>query len=369
VVRCWGDNQYSQLGQGPNGVAGRIGDDEPASVGADVDVGGSALQVAGGKYSSCAILTGGKLRCWGGAALGYPPPEQYIGDDETPASAGDVNVGGTVTSVTMGLQHTCALLSSQSVRCWGTGVSHQLGYANTGNIVEADAGGDVDVGGPVQQLAAGRNHSCAVLTSGAVRCWGNNGVGELGYARIGNVSMFETPASNGDVSVGGTVKQMTAGGTHSCALLESGAVRCWGENQYGQLGYGNTTNVGDTETPASAGDVDVGGEVEQLVAGERHTCALLVGGGVRCWGTGSLGYPNELVIGDDETPASVGDIDLGGPASQIAAGGNHTCALLPGGTVRCWGSAYKGELGYGAPLVGDVGDNETPAGAGDVPFR
>jgi alpha-tubulin suppressor-like RCC1 family protein len=368
AVRCWGDNQYSQLGQGPNSVDGRIGDDEPASAAQDVEVGGEAIQVAGGKFSSCAILSGGRLRCWGGAALGYPPPEEYIGDDEIPASAGDVNVGGTVTSVAMGLQHTCALLATQAVRCWGVGVSHQLGYANTGNLIEANTGGDLNMGGTVAQLAAGMNHNCALLTNGSVRCWGSNDFGQLGYARVGNVSMFETPADNGDVTVGGKVKQVTAGGAHSCALLESGAVRCWGRNQYGQLGYGNLLNIGDTETPASAGDVDVGAEVQQIAAGDHHTCALLVGGAVRCWGSGSLGYPDNNAVGDDETPASVGDIELGAPASHIAAGGDHTCALLPGGTVRCWGSANKGELGYGTPLIGNIGDNESPANAGDVPW-
>ncbi|HEY6077397.1 MAG TPA: hypothetical protein VIW29_01255 [Polyangiaceae bacterium] len=147
------------------------------------------------KYTSCALLTSGNIRCWGGAALGYPAPEEYIGDDETPASAGDVNVGGTVTALALGLQHTCALLSTRAVRCWGTGVSHQLGYANIGNLVEANTGGDVPVGGDVIQLAAGQNHNCAVLTSGAVRCWGTNDFGQLGYARVGNISIFETPAT------------------------------------------------------------------------------------------------------------------------------------------------------------------------------
>ena len=367
AVRCWGDNQYSQLGQGPNTVDGRIGDDEPASALGPVNVGKPALKVAGGRYNSCAVLSDGAIRCWGGVALGYSP-EQTIGDNETPASAGDVKVGGTVTALALGLQHSCALLSNQTVRCWGTGISHQLGYGNLGNIAEADTGGDVPIGDDVLQLAAGSNHTCAVLNGGTVRCWGNNDHGELGYARVGNLGMFETPASLGDVTVGGPVKQVTAGGAHTCALLKTGAVRCWGDNQYGQLGYGNTNNIGDDETPASAGDVSVGGVVVQLAAGDRHTCALLVGGTVRCWGWSTLGYPNSGTVGDDETPASMGDIDLGDTATQIAAGGNHTCALVTGGAVRCWGDAYKGALGYGTPLVGNIGDNETPASAGNVPF-
>ena len=163
------------------------------------------------------------------------------------------------------------------------------------------------------------------------------------------------------------VIQIAAGGDHTCALLDTGAVRCWGFGSDGRLGYGNTDNIGENETPASVGDVDVGGTVLQIAAGGSHTCALLVGGAVRCWGVGSdgrLGYGNTDDIGDDETPASAGDVVVGGTVTQIAAGTNHTCAVLVGGAVRCWGRGDVGALGYGNP--NNIGDNETPASAGDV---
>src|SRR5207244_379546 len=128
------------------------------------------------------------------------------------------------------------------------------------------------------------------------------------------------------------------GRSHTCALLEGGTVRCWGEGLSGSLGYGNVNNIGDDESPASAGDVDVGGTVVQISVGAAHTCALLEGGTVRCWGANlQLGYGNMNIVGDDETPASVGDVDVGGPAVQLAAGGFHTCVVLDGGAVRCWG--------------------------------
>ena len=101
-----------------------------------------------------------------------------------------------------------------------------------------------------------------------------------------------------------------AGFIHICALLDTGAVRCWGFGADGQLGYGNTNNIGDDEVPASAGDVDLGGTVVQIASGGFHTCALLDTGTARCWGRGAdgqLGYGNIVWIGDDEVPASAGD--------------------------------------------------------------
>src|SRR4030095_7692789 len=116
------------------------------------------------------------------------------------------------------------------------------------------------------------------------------------------------------------------------------------------LGYGNTDTIGDTETPASAGFVNVGGKVLALAAGEVHTCALLEDASVRCWGdgfSGELGYGNTETIGDDESSASAGSVDVGGNVIQLAAGSTYTCALLDTGRVRCWGSGDNGRLGYG----------------------
>ena len=116
---------------------------------------------------------------------------------------------------------------------------------------------DADVQAGVTQIAAGFDHTCALLDTGAVRCWGFGAEGRLGYGDTLNIGENETPASTGDVDVGGTVVQIAAGGYHTCALLDTGAVRCWGRGINGQLGYGNTDDIGDNETPASAGNVEV----------------------------------------------------------------------------------------------------------------
>src|SRR5262249_13656248 len=161
---------------------------------------------------------------------------------------------------------------------------------------------------------------------------------------------------SGDVDVGGKVTQVVEGDNHTCALLTTGAVRCWGDASFGQLGYANTNLIGDDETPASAGDVPVlsatelsaGEQVTQLSTGGNHACARLSTGAVRCWGqtdSGELGYGNTVQIGDDETPASAGDVPVlsatelsaGERVTQIAGGGNTACARLSTGAVRCWG--------------------------------
>jgi cysteine-rich repeat protein len=369
-VRCWGDGDYGQLGYGYD--TGNIGDDEPAAWGGNVTVGGSVRQLVAGGSHTCALLDSGSVRCWGGGGngqLGYGNTNS-IGDDEYPASAGDVNVGETARQLVAGVSHTCALLGSGSVRCWGSGLFGQLGYGDVTNIGDDEhpaAWGNVDVGGTVIQLAAGSFHTCALLDSGSIRCWGNGFDGQLGYGRTNHIGDDETPASAGDIDVGGTVIQIAAGSFHTCGLLDSGSVRCWGNGSNGQLGYGNTTDIGDNEPPASAGDIDLGGSAVALAGGAFHTCALLDTGAVRCWGAnfaGQLGYGNTTDIGDDESPALAGNVNVGGAVRQISVGARHTCVLLDSGAVRCWGDGDNGQLGYGNTNI--IGDNEFPASAGDV---
>ena len=369
AVRCWGSSFEGQLGYANTAT---IGDDESPAVAGNVQVGGTVSQIAVGRNHTCALLDGGAVRCWGNGdmgRLGYGNTD-IIGDDETPASAGDVVVGGTVKQLAAGENHVCALLDSGAVRCWGASDRGQLGYGNTNTIGDDEtpaSAGDVPVGGTVTQVAAGDRHTCALLDTGAVRCWGWGHNGMLGYGNTDDVGDDETPASVGDVDVGGTATLVAAGSNHSCALLDTGAVRCWGGASHGQLGYGNLVVIGDDEAPATAGDVDLGGPATDLAVGSLHNCALLGGGALRCWGIafdGRLGYGNTDKIGDDEAPASAGDVDVGGGVRQVSTGGRHTCALLDSGAVRCWGHGVGGQLGYGS--TDNVGDDEAPAAVGDV---
>jgi alpha-tubulin suppressor-like RCC1 family protein len=370
-VRCWGWAIYGGLGTGNEND---IGDNEkPDSLG-DIPLGLAATQIASGPVHSCAILADSSVRCWGRnrfGALGLGH-KQNLGDDEPVSAGGVVDVGGKVVQLAAGGEHTCALLDSGAVRCWGLGVDGQLGYGNTLSIGDDEAvrtAGDVALGETATQVVAGRDHSCALLHSGAVRCWGRNLYGVLGYGHQNRVGDDETPASVTAVDVGGKVKALAAGWYHTCAVLESGALRCWGFGGFGQLGYGDTKSIGDDEAPATAGDVDVGGTVTQVTCGALHTCVLLESGAVRCFGAGELGQlgqANTDNIGDDELPSSAKEVFIVGQVSAISAASYHSCALLQNGRVRCWGLAQNGRLGYG--LTENIGDDDYPAAAGDVPL-
>lgn len=347
-VLCWGSHREGQLGYGDLGD-NNIDEEYPklaAPLATPLDLGGKAVQIAGThSYHTCALLDGGKVRCWGIARdgeLGYPVAEPgdggpdsaiIIGDDETPASAGDVDVGGTVVQIAVGGQHTCALLDDGNVRCWGNGARGQLGRGSSSDVGDQQppsAAGNIDVGGPVTQITAGGSHTCALLEGGSVRCWGSNDNGQLGYgqstfgenygdqsgetpAAIGDIPLGERPGDGGGEPVPNKAVQIAAGGLHTCVLLDHGGVRCWGDGSRGALGYGNTTDIRN-QTPAELEDINLGGKAVQIAAGGFHTCAVLDTGALRCWGhntSGQLGYGNANTIGDSEAPASAGDVPLG----------------------------------------------------------
>ncbi|HEX8820619.1 MAG TPA: fibrinogen-like YCDxxxxGGGW domain-containing protein [Archangium sp.] len=314
------------------------------------------LSLSAGEGHTCLLLSGGAVRCWGRntwGQLGYGNTQQ-LGDDELPATAGNLRLSEKVEQLAVGGHHTCALLDFGMVRCWGRNHAGQLGYGHTrgiGDDESAFSGGYVSLGGAATRLVAGSAHTCALMETGAVRCWGLNNHGQLGYGHTRGIGDDELPASAGDLTLGGTVRELVAGAWHTCALLATGAVRCWGLNAQGQLGYGHTRGVGDDESPASAGNVDVGGSVVQLAASStsQHTCARLGTGTVRCWGLnawGQLGYGHTRGVGDDESPASAGT-SVAGTVLQVATGAEHTCALLSPGGLKCWGRNESGQLGQG----------------------
>ena len=383
ALRCWGYGGDGALGYGNRHT---IGDDETPSAAGPVAVGAglTTSAVSAGQVHTCALLSGGSVRCWGFAGngrLGYGN-ETIIGDTETPAVAGPVFLGAarTAVAVTAGRAHSCAILDDAAVRCWGFAFDGRIGYpdlapdptngprpANIGDDETPGSVPPVAVGAPATAISAGDSHTCAILTGGSVRCWGNGINGQLGYGEATNIGDDETPDTAGPVLLGAgrTAVALAAGDFHTCAVLDDGNVRCWGFGGNGRLGYASSTAIGDTETPDTVGPVNLGAgrTAQAIAAGASHTCALLDDGAVRCWGfgaSGQLGYGNRVSIGDNETPAAAGPVDLGGrDAIAIAAGGDHTCARLDDDSVRCWGSGIYGELGTCVLTI--IGDDEVPA--------
>ncbi len=371
-VRCWGLNNVGQLGYGNTD---NIGDDEPASQSGDVVLGEKALRLSVGTHHSCAYLTDETVRCWGynnAGQLGQGNNEN-IGDDEFPFAVNTLSINANILDIAAGGSHTCALVGAGDIRCWGEASSGQLGYGNLTSLL-APLTVPLDLGTLATAIRAGVDHNCALLDDGKVRCWGRNDHGQLGYGNTNNIGDNEVPGSIVPVPIlpqgipdGTAVTDIVLGNNHSCALYETGDVLCWGDNFYGQLGQGDTTPVGDNETLATLFPIDLGADATALALGKHHTCALLDGGEVKCWGRnlyGQLGRGDIAHIGDDEHPADVGPIKLGGVASSITAGDYHTCAVVDEHEVVCWGFNDYGQLGYGDTEL--RGDDELPEELGGI---
>jgi alpha-tubulin suppressor-like RCC1 family protein len=285
----------------------------------------------------------------------------------------DVDLDGTVLALSAGRNHTCALLDTKKVRCWGAGASGALGYNNINTIGDNElpmAAGDVTVGADVLQVTAGDTFTCVRTAADNVRCWGLGTGGRLGYANQNAIGDNEFPSVAGDVNFGAKAKFVAAGASHTCVITETNNVRCWGINTNGQLGYGHINNIGDNEMPNVSGNVSLNGEsFVSLSMSLSATCALNNQGAVRCWGNstyGQLGQGNVLQIGDTEVPSTISAVDLGGKATQISMDWYSGCARLETGDLRCWGRGNNGQLGQGN--VNNIGDNEIPASVAVVPF-
>nr|WP_255216609.1 hypothetical protein [Pseudenhygromyxa sp. WMMC2535] len=367
-VRCWGYNTHGQLGYGHTND---IGDDELPSEAGDVLLPGPVTTLDLGGYHGCARFDDGDLRCWGYNAhgqLGNGGTDNH-GDDETLADLDGLGLTSAI-DVRLGSNHTCALLEGGNVRCWGHNANGQLGHSNV--EISLQPGESLSIGGAASWIAAGGDHTCALLESGGLRCWGDNTYGQLGLGNIEPLGDNELPDAGGPISLGlppdTEIVDIKPGERHTCILLSSDAVMCWGENQYGQLGLGHTDTIGDDELPSSQAPVLLPAAAKALAVGNNHTCVLLTGGEVMCWGrniSGELGLGHTDNIGDGELPHDAGFVELGGSALMIAAGGRHTCALLENLDLRCWGYNEFGQLGLGH--TDDVGDDELPADVDPVP--
>jgi alpha-tubulin suppressor-like RCC1 family protein len=319
AMRCWGAAGQGNLGYGnmiPVGDNEAPGTVEPIPFGETVTAAGSG----DGSAHSCAALDSGTVKCWGpfaDARLGIVGQAENVGDNEPMSGVDATDVGLSVTALVAGQQHTCARTNMGNVRCWGTNAYGGLGYGNLNVAIGDDetpaSAGDVPLDDFITDIASGWQHTCVVLEDGGVQCWGRGNDGRLGYSSTAFIGYGNTPADVGTVQLTSTARQVAGGLAHTCALLEDNTVQCWGANSFGQLGYGNTDSVGDDEHPAAAGVIPLGIGATAIAAGGYHTCAITDTGSVRCWGRGDdgrLGYGATDHLGDDEAVGTLTDVPL-----------------------------------------------------------
>jgi alpha-tubulin suppressor-like RCC1 family protein len=283
---------------------------------------------AGGSHA-CARTNVGAVVCWGYNRAGQ------LGNSGTTNSSTPVAVTGLssgVAAISAGGVHTCALTSTGGIQCWGSNVFGQLGNGTTTNSTTPVAVTGLSSG--VVAIAAGGSHTCALTDTGAVKCWGYNAEGELGN---GSKTNSTTPVAVTGLSSG--VAAISAGGSHTCALTSAGAVKCWGNNLYGELGNGTNTN---SNTPVAVSGLSSG--VMAISAGFYHTCAVISGGAVNCWGSNSDGQLSGANHTNFSFPVAVTGLSS---VVAIATGQANTCALTSTGAVMCWGYNLYGNLGNG----------------------
>jgi alpha-tubulin suppressor-like RCC1 family protein len=394
-VKCWGSGGDGELGL--PGVT-EVGAAATPAAHPPIDLGSgfTATSISSGDFHTCAIRNDGSVVCWGYGGegrLGYGSLLN-VGDVATPGSVGAVKLPGgqPAVAITAGDSHTCAILASGQVSCWGFGYNGELGYGadpstrrgrNLGGTptTTPDLNPTVDLGGHTAvAISACGAHTCAILDSHQISCWGYGGEGRLGYGDpfgdpytgfvFAPVDSTASPPTVMTVALpaGLTAAAISTGGAQTCAILSDGSVHCWGFGFTGQLGDGRT---GGSFVPGAA--VNLGGhQAVAIGSGQAHSCALLDSGQVECWGWGTngrLGYGATANVGDSPAtePGVVGPVNLGGHAAlAIAAGDAHTCARLDDGKLVCWGYGAGGQLGYcNTANVGDAPVN-TPGAVGPV---
>lgn len=288
-------------------------------------------KVESGSTHTCALTNSGGVKCWGFN-------EGKLGDGTTLRRNVPVDVVGltsNVVALSVGGSHSCALMNTGGVKCWGENGYGQLGNPANTYLVPADV---IGLTSGVAAISAGHVHTCAVMNSGGVKCWGSNFYGRLGDGSIENQ---HTPVDV--IGLTDPVVAVSAAQAHTCALTNLNAVKCWGNNDHGQLGNGTNNGSGIPVNVAS-----LLGSVAKIDTGSAHTCALLVNGSLKCWGNNSEGRLGNGSLISSNVPVDV--TDPGVTYIDVSAGSGTTCALTTIGDAKCWGRNSSGQLGTGSTV-------------------
>jgi signal peptidase I len=340
---------------------------------------GSWTSFFGGEKHGCAVHTDGTLRCWGhnnegqlgdGTTNDSSTPVQTLGpggvgfftgaaemaaDSLTAVQvvgSGGVGFLGGASKITAGDIHTCVAKDDGTVWCWGENNEGMLGDGTTTNSdypVQVVGPGGVGVLTGAADVTAGLKFSCALKSDGTVWCWGKNNEGQLGD---GSGTDSETPVqvevSGGSALTG--VVDLEGGDEHTCAVKSDGTAWCWGRNDKGQVGDGTTNGRDYAVQVVGSGGVGFLTGVGEVAAGRKHSCATLTIGSAWCWGENNEGQLGDNSKNNSDTPVQVvgpGGVGFLANAGTPAASELHSCVVVGGDEMWCWGKNDKGQLGDG----------------------
>jgi len=337
---CWGNGDDARFGTFSSDAS------SPEAVSTSV-MSGIITDISAGSDYTCAIANG-QAYCWGRSSYGQTGGGSTTSAVSVQAVSTSV-MSGTVTDISAGDYHACAIAGGQAY-CWGKGNNGQSGDGSTTLLQTTPVAVNASVmSGIITDISAGRDHTCAMV-DGSAYCWGYGNYGQLGN---GSTTQQNTPAAIDGSAISGAVTDITAGGSNSCAVTDS-QVYCWGQNQYGQLGYynigGKSTSPFPIYTAVNSTSFD---SADSISAGYSHTCAI-ADGQAYCWGDGGNGKLGNNSTIDQSTPVAVDTSTMSGTVSAISAGNYHTCAIADG-QAYCWGRGYGGQLGNNSTI-----DQSTP---------
>ena len=340
-VSCWGWNDGGQLGDGTTTER-----NTPAPT-SSLGTGRTAVAISSGAFHTCAILDNGSVSCWGVNYFGE------LGDGttthrNTPTPTSSLGTGRTAVAISSGEYHTCALLDDASVSCWGWNEFGQLGDGTGTSRRTPTPTSSLGTGRTAVAITSGYDHNCAILDDASVSCWGNNGYGQLGD---GTTTDRSTPTPTSSLGTGRTAVAISSGAYHTCAILDNASVSCWGRNEYGRLGDGTTT---DRSTPTPTSSLGTGRTAVAISSGYYHTCAILDDASVNCWGYNRNGRLGDGTTTNRSTPTQTSSLGIGRTAIAISSGSSHTCAILDNASVSCWGWNDVGILGDGTTIDRNV---------------
>ena len=344
-LKCWGSDQYGQLGDGGSNT----NTNAPSSTPIDLGSGRTAVAVSAGDLHTCAILDNGDLKCWGRDNYGQLGDGGSNTNTNAPSSTAiNLGTGRTAVAVDAGDLHTCAILDNGDLKCWGWDSKGQLGDggSNTNTNAPSSTAINLGTGRTAVAVAVGYSHTCAILDNGDLKCWGLDNYGQLGDG--GSNTDTNAPSSTPiDLGSGRTAVAVDAGKLHTCAILDNGDLKCWGLDDKGQLGDGGSNT--NTNAPSSTAiNLGTGRTAVAASVGYYHTCAILDNGDLKCWGSDQYGQLGDGGSNTDTNAPSSTAINLGTGRTAVAvATADHTCAILDNGEAKCWGYDASGQLGDG----------------------